>query len=393
MAEAKSVGMRKVEAHLLSVLRNVLNGELVSLICLGQAHILYRWEQFCKPHGKENRYSSRQHPSVLWTAGFCCVSAWYSSGTGCKTEVMIDLPKCIEASIEDKIAPDSLPKRGWGKLMAWRGSLNWESWNRSHSPFFWHDSVSTRRKVMPKFRKYHPDLSVSGWITLSCLFGSKVTKMALLISPCLIHLPSQPYGKHRLNPRALQLFQFIPSSAKQGVRNCLHKLIAWQAEKKTPNQKPEPHFQIDVLGHTQCLYEPLPSTGLMGWIKKHLVCILALRFSHSALPKNHILNKDENLLLLKSICSSLQRTSGSPVKDFLVFWPPVVWDIQKICATSAGTFKWTHVAPGIAYIGLIKIHRPGKWELSYLEKQPTSSLILRQRPTVFNPACPFPLLL
>lgn len=175
--------------------------------------------------------------------------------------------------------------RGWGKLMAWRGSLNWESWNRSHSPFFWHDSVSARQKVMPKFRKYHPDLSVSGRITLSCLFGSKVTKTALLITLCLIHLTSQPYGKHRLNPRSLQLFQFIPSSAKQGVRtigNCLHKLIAWQAEKKIANQKPEPHFQIDVLGHTQCLYEPLPSTGLMGWIKKHLVCILALHFSHSA---------------------------------------------------------------------------------------------------------------
>jgi len=117
----------------------------------------------------------------------------------------------------------------------------------------------------------------------------------------------------------------------------------------------------------------------MGWRKKHLIClILALLFCGSASPENYISNKEENLLLLKSTCSSLQRTFGSPVKDLLVFWSPVVRDIQKISATSAGTFKWTHVAPGIAYIGLIKIYRPGKWELSCLEKQPTSSLTLRQ---------------
>lgn len=133
----------------------------------------------------------------------------------------------------------------------------------------------------------------------------------------------------------------------------------------------------DVLGHMQCLWG---TPSLLRWngLKQEASClsILALLFSHSALSNNYILNKDENLL--KSTRSSLQGTSESPVKDLLVFWPPVVWDIQKICATSAGTFKWTHVAPGKAYTGLIKIYRPGKWELSYLEKQPTSSLLLRQ---------------
>lgn len=135
----------------------------------------------------------------------------------------------------------------------------------------------------------------------------------------------------------------------------------------------------DMVEHMQRLWRALTFCWPYG-LKKETSClsILALLFSHSALPKNHILNKDVNLLLLKSICSSLQGTSGSLVKDFLVFWPPVVWNNQKICATSAGNFKWTHVAPGIAYIVVVKIYWPSKWELRYLEKQPTFSLILRE---------------
>lgn len=83
--------------------REQLNGELVSMISLGQAHKLYRWEQFCKSHGKENGYSSGQYPTLLWEARFCCESAWHSSGTDCTNEMMgTDLPKCIVASRKDR---------------------------------------------------------------------------------------------------------------------------------------------------------------------------------------------------------------------------------------------------------------------------------------------------
>lgn len=209
--------------------------------------------------------------------------------------------------------------------------------------------------------------------------------MAWLISLCLIHLPSQPSGKHWLNPRALQLFQFIPIYSCTLARCTHHLKLPAQADcmiSRKENSKSETRASFpmtDVLGHMQHLWG-IPTIHWPRGLEWETSClsILALLFSHSALPKNRILNKDEIFLLLKSTCSSLEETSGSLVKDLLVFWPPVVWDIQKMCATSAGTFKWTHVAPGIAYIGLIKIYQPGKWELSYLEKQPTSSLLLRQ---------------
>lgn len=102
------------------------------------------------------------------------------------------------------------------------------------------------------------------------------------------------------------------------------------------------------------------------------------------------MNKDENLLLFKATYSSLQGTSGSPVKGPSVFWPPVVWDIQKICARSTGIFKLTQVAPGTTYIRLIKIYWPGKWELGYLVK--VIHLLSNFEQQVLM-SCPFPLLL
>lgn len=80
---------------------------------------------------------------------------------------------------------------------------------------------------------------------------------------------------------------------------------------------------IDVLGHMQGL-RGTPSLLWPNRLEQEAsrLSVLALLFSYAALPKNHILNKDENLL--KSACSSLQGTSRSPVKDLLVFWPPVV---------------------------------------------------------------------
>lgn len=99
--------------------------ELVSMVSLGQAHKLYRWEQFGKPHGKENGYSSGQYPSLLWVARFCCESAWYSSGTDCTSEMMgTGLPKCIGASRRDK-----------GELYCWDWSIIYFDWGRAGQTF------------------------------------------------------------------------------------------------------------------------------------------------------------------------------------------------------------------------------------------------------------------
>lgn len=183
----------------------------------------------------------------------------------------------------------------------------------------------------------------------------------------------------------------VPLHSQLREARCTHRLIMpAQADCMTRRK-----LQIRSLHSNEwcarACEETLSSTASVDIL---FVYSCSTSFSHSILhyKKTTILNKDKNFLLLQSTCSSLQGISRALVKDLLVFWPPVDWDTQKICATSAGTFKWTCAAPAVTYIGLIKIYQPGKSELSYLEKQPTSLLILRQCVTVFIPACLFPLL-
>lgn len=178
----------------------------------------------------------------------------------------------------------------------------------------------------------------------------------------------------------------VPVHSQSSQTRCTHHLklpahAGWMTSRKW-NSKSETRASFpmtDMLGHVECLWGTPTLHWPTGCSEQHLVCLVLLYFFPLCIAKkSHILNKDENLLLLKSTCNSLQGSSEPPMKYLLVFWPPVVWDIQKICATSAGTFKWPCVAPGTVYTGLIKIYSPGKWELIYLANRPASSIIWRQ---------------